>query len=123
MGANGGSFTIPATFKDRLAPFDKDNDGKLSPAEIETVPEPGRTRIKDAMSGAARPAAKAAAKKAAGAGFTIPEAFKERLSRFDKDNDGKLSDAEMEAMPEAARDRLKAAIRDRMGAGKTADKP
>ncbi len=122
-GRTAAASPSPRRSKTGSLRFDKDNDGKLSPAEIETVPEPGRTRIKDAMSGAARPAAKAAAKKAAGAGFTIPEAFKERLSRFDKDNDGKLSDAEMEAMPEAARDRLKAAIRDRMGAGKTADKP
>jgi hypothetical protein len=47
--ANPGSFAIPEEFKDRLSPFDKNKDGQLSAEEIETVPEPGRTRIKNAM--------------------------------------------------------------------------
>ncbi len=43
-------------------------------------------------------------------GFLIPEAFKERLSRFDKNNDGRLSTQEVEAMPEPARERIKNAL-------------
>jgi len=55
------------------------------------------------------------------AGFLIPEANKARLSPFDKNNDGRLSPAEVDAMPE----RMKAAIRDRIEAAKAknADKP
>jgi hypothetical protein len=49
------------------------------------------------------------------AGFPIPEAFKDRLAQFDKNNDGRLSAEEVEAMPEPARERIKNAIRERMG--------
>ena len=120
----GGGFTIPEALKERLTRFDKDNDGKLSAAEIETVPEPGRARLKAAMgAGPAGKAATKAASKGAGGGFAIPEALKDRISRFDKDNDGKLSDAEVEAIPEPGRTRLKEAIRDRMAAGKGVEKP
>ena len=49
------------------------------------------------------------------AGFLIPEAFKDRLDRFDKNNDGRLSAEEIETVPEPARERIKNAIRDRMG--------
>ena len=50
-------------------------------------------------------------------GFAIPELLKDRLGRFDKNNDGKLSGEEVDAMPEPGRTRVKDAIRQRMGAG------
>jgi hypothetical protein len=48
-------------------------------------------------------------------GYPIPEAAKETLGRFDKNNDGRLSADEIEAMPERPRERVKSFIRDRMG--------
>jgi hypothetical protein len=48
-------------------------------------------------------------------GFPIPERFKEQLTRFDTDKDGKLSGTEIDAMPEALRDRIQHAIQDRFG--------
>lgn len=56
-------------------------------------------------------------------GFPIPEPFKDRLGRFDKDGDGKLSAEEIEALPEAARERVKDAIRGRRAAGGGPGKP
>ena len=50
-------------------------------------------------------------------GFPIPEALKDRLSRFDKNNDGKLNAEEVESIPEPGRTRLKTAISARTGAG------
>ena len=55
--------------------------------------------------------------KMAGDGFAIPEAFQDRLGPFDTNKDGRLSAAELDAMPEPARERVKAAIRARMGVG------
>ncbi len=55
--------------------------------------------------------------KMAGDGFAIPEAFQDRLGPFDANKDGRLSAAELDAMPEPARERVKAAIRARMGVG------
>jgi hypothetical protein len=52
---------------------------------------------------------------AGGDGFPIPEAFKDQLSRFDKNNDGKLSSEEIDAMPERPRERIKEAIEKRKG--------
>ena len=72
----------------------------------------------DAATKAARPGMRVNAD-----GFLIPEAFKDRLARFDKNNDGRLSPAEVEAMPEPARERVKAAVRDRMGAATPKGKP
>ena len=77
--------------------------------------------------GAERPAAGAALRKAAGMlrkgagagaegrGFAIPDGLKDRLARFDTNGDGRLSPAEVEAMPEPARTRIKQAIADRTG--------
>ena len=48
-------------------------------------------------------------------GFPIPERFKEQLGRFDTDNDGKLSTKEIDAMPEGVRNRVRQAIRLRLG--------
>jgi len=48
-------------------------------------------------------------------GFPIPERFKEQLGRFDTNSDGKLSANEIDAMPEAARDRVRQAIQNRLG--------
>ena len=56
-------------------------------------------------------------------GFPIPEAFKDRLGRFDKDDDGRLSAGEIEAMPEPARARVKAAIQQRTGTEGGSEKP
>jgi hypothetical protein len=44
-------------------------------------------------------------------GFPIPDQFQDRLGRFDKNRDGKLSPEEIDAMPAAARDRVRQAIR------------
>ena len=60
----------------------------------------------------------AAMRKNAGTDFPIPEAFKDRLARFDTNNDGKLSEKEMEALPEQARERIKQAMQNRSGGGK-----
>ena len=66
---------------------------------------------------APRPAMKGLRKAMGGDGFLIPEPMKDRLGRFDFNKDGRLSTAEIEAMPEPAQGRLKAALRDRvMGA-------
>ena len=43
LPANG--FAIPEAFRETLAPFDTDHDGRLSPAEIEAMPEPARSRV------------------------------------------------------------------------------
>ena len=43
-------------------------------------------------------------------GFPIPERFQDRLGRFDKNGDGKLSSEEIDAMPVAARERVRQAI-------------
>jgi hypothetical protein len=47
-------------------------------------------------------------------GFPIPERFKEQLGRFDTNNDGKLSTKEIDALPEAVRNRVRQAIRLRL---------
>ena len=52
-----------------------------------------------------------------GDGFTIPPRFKEQLGRFDTNADGKLSSKEIDAMPEGARERVRDAIRARLGSG------
>lgn len=56
-------------------------------------------------------------------GFLIPKSFKERLGRFDKNDDGRISDEEVEAMPEPARGRIKSAIRNRLGNQDAEKKP
>jgi hypothetical protein len=48
-------------------------------------------------------------------GIPIPAEFKDVLRRYDKNGDGKLSAEEIEAMPAPLRDRIKEAIRQRMG--------
>ena len=50
-------------------------------------------------------------------GFPIPERFKAQLGRFDTNNDGNLTTKEIEAMPEGPRNRIRAAIRQRLGGG------
>ena len=75
--------------------------------------------------GAAKTPAMPLRKGAGGDGFVIPEAAKDRLGRFDKNNDGRLSREELDAMPETARERIKDAIQKRMGkaAGGADEKP
>lgn len=46
----------------------------------------------------------------------IPDRFKETLGRYDTDGDGKLSAREIDAMPEGLAERVRAAIRRRLGA-------
>ena len=61
----------------------------------------------------------------AGQGFMIPDQYKDRLAIFDTNSDGRLSRAEIEAMPEGPRERVIQALRQRLeagGAGKS-DKP
>ncbi len=48
-------------------------------------------------------------------GFPIPERFKEQLGRFDTNNDGNLTTNEIDAMPEVPRNRIRAALRQRLG--------
>jgi Copper type II ascorbate-dependent monooxygenase, C-terminal domain len=43
LPANG--FEIPEAFRGMLAQFDSDHDGRLTAAEIEAMPEPGRSRV------------------------------------------------------------------------------
>jgi hypothetical protein len=50
-------------------------------------------------------------------GFPIPARFKEQLGRFDKNNDGKLSNQEIDATPERIRNRIRQAIDQRLGDG------
>jgi hypothetical protein len=50
-------------------------------------------------------------------GVPIPERFKEQLSRFDKNSDGKLSSAEIDAMPQGMKNRVRQAIEQRLGGG------
>jgi hypothetical protein len=56
-------------------------------------------------------------------GFPIPEALKARLGRFDTNNDGRLSGEEINAMPEPGRERLREAIRNRLGNAGAASRP
>jgi hypothetical protein len=53
-----------------------------------------------------KPAAKADAAE-------IPEAFKEYFKAYDKDGDGKLSDAEIDAMPPRMKERVKEYLKSR----------
>ncbi len=55
-------------------------------------------------------------------GFAIPDAYKDKLARFDTNNDGRLDRAEVEAMPEPSRTRVIDAIRKKLEPEKT-DKP
>ena len=48
-GGAGPGFTIPERFKDQLAPFDANADGKLSGKEIDAMPEGPRERIRQAI--------------------------------------------------------------------------
>jgi hypothetical protein len=48
-------------------------------------------------------------------GIPIPAQYKDALGRYDKNGDGKLSAEEIEAMPAPLRDRVKEAIRQRLG--------
>jgi len=48
-------------------------------------------------------------------GFPIPERFQQQLGRFDTNSDGKLSANEIDAMPQAVRDRVRQAIQNRLG--------
>ena len=50
-------------------------------------------------------------------GFPIPERFQELLGRYDSNHDGKLTTAEIDAMPENLRDRVRTAIQERLGDG------
>jgi hypothetical protein len=50
-------------------------------------------------------------------GLPIPERFKQQLGRFDKNNDGKLSRQEIDAMPDGIRNRVRDAIEQRLGEG------
>jgi hypothetical protein len=50
-------------------------------------------------------------------GFPIPEPFQERLGRYDSNHDGKLTTAEVDAMPENLRDRVRNAIHERLRDG------
>ncbi len=61
-------------------------------------------------------------KGAGGAGFPIPERFKDRLAVFDKNSDGKLSREEIDSMPEGPRERILDALKRRLGGGDDADK-
>ena len=67
--------------------------------------------LRKAMTGAGA-ATKGAAD--AGASFLIPERFKEQLARFDKNNDGRLSQSEIETLPPAAKERVRQAMQARM---------
>src|SRR5205814_1416805 len=48
------------------------------------------------------------------AGFKIPDRYKDGLSPFDKDKDGRLDRAEVEAMPAPVRGKVLDGIRDRI---------
>jgi hypothetical protein len=65
--------------------------------------------------GAARRLAPALRARLAAGPFPIPERFKDVLGRFDKDQDGKLSREEIDAMPEGLRNRVRQAIQRRLG--------
>jgi hypothetical protein len=58
----------------------------------------------------------------AGGTVPIPDRFKDRLGRFDTDNDGKLSNEERDAMPDALRERIDQAVRRRLGGDTPAEK-
>ena len=49
-----------------------------------------------------------------GDGLPNPDRFKDRLGPFDKDNNGKLSREELDAMPAALRERIEQAVRRRL---------
>ncbi len=45
----GAGFPIPQGLKGRLARFDTDGDGRLSAGEVDAMPEPARTRVREAI--------------------------------------------------------------------------
>ncbi len=84
-------------------------------ADLRKVTAMNLGRIGAALAGAGRPGAGAGM--ANPAGFPIPERFKEQLTRFDKDGNGRLSPAEVDAMPEPLKQRVRQAVQARMGGG------
>ena len=49
MRNGGDGFAIPDALKERLGRFDTNKDGRLSTSEVDAMPEPARTRVRDAV--------------------------------------------------------------------------
>ena len=85
-----------------------------SPEDLRKVQAMNLGRLGTALAGGgALPKARAKAAMGNADGFLIPERFKTQLGRFDKDNNGRLSTAEVDAMPEQVKQRVKQAMENR----------
>jgi hypothetical protein len=117
-GLRGAGFPIPPAAKAQLERFDTNNDGRISEAELSAMPAPVQSRIRERIAALTGGAAgkDAAGKTTAGpgaAGFAIPEPQKQLLGRFDTNNDGRISEAELNAMPGPLQTRIRERIEER----------
>jgi hypothetical protein len=99
--------------------YDKDHDGVLSQKELDAMPEPVRRRVEELIRERLAADSKSQAK-AGGAlrlppgGFPLPREATLLREKYDKDGDGKLSQAELEAIPQPLRARVEELIRNHL---------
>jgi hypothetical protein len=84
-----------------------------SVADLRKVTAMNLGRLGALLAGATTKAARPKAAMTNPEGFLIPERLKQQLTRFDKDNNGRLSPAEVDAMPEPLKQRVKQVIENR----------
>lgn len=125
-----GGFVIPDDAKVLREKYDTNHDGKLSAEEIAALPP--RIRLKIETMVAELPAAKEPAEKIKPTpvkaedaqtplrlppgGFPLPADASLLRQKYDLDRDGKLSQKELEAIPQPLRDRVEDMIRKRLDA-------
>lgn len=121
-----GGFTIPTDAKILREKYDLDHDGKLSPEEISALPPRIRLKVETMIEEAAAPKpavepppakkteANPAALRLPPGGFDLPADAALLRKTYDKNKDGKLSQDELEAIPQPLRGRVEDMIRNRL---------
>jgi Ca2+-binding EF-hand superfamily protein len=125
-----GGFVIPPDATVLRQKYDRDHDGKLSAEEIAALPPRIRLKIEGmieeqprASKGPTTTTKKASAPlRLPPDGFPLPADAKLLRERYDKDHDGKLSQQELEAIPQPLRAKVEAMIRKRLASDATLDK-